>query len=363
MRIGHLDGLRAVAILSVLLFHYFARWLPPASEVALYPYGDVLRDVPLVKYGYYGVHLFFIISGFVITMTLTRCGSWHEFAVRRFARLFPAMLVCSASTYLVLVAIPGAPFVATPYYFVPSLTFIDPLFFNKLAGRDLFRGMDGAYWSLFVEMKFYVLMATLYFFGKARVVRNFLFLCGGSFLIGWWLQRHAPALGGRWMAVTSAEYFPWFLMGVGFYFEHARCPTAWSRLAIGTGAALVIAYAAGSDATGVAAGLILPAFFYAAMRLGPLQRLLSNRLLSEVGKSSYSLYLIHQYAGIAVIIWLARRVPAGYALAVPFVVAAMLIAFSLWLYNRYEIPAGHLLLKVGGRRPATAVASRSRPAP
>ncbi len=356
MRIDHLDGLRAVAILPVLLFHYFARWLPPASEVALYPYGDALRDVLLVKNGHYGVQLFFIISGFVITMTLTRCGSWREFALRRFARLFPAMLVCSASTYLILVAIPDAPFAASPYYFVPSLTFIDPLVFNKLAGRELFRAMDGAYWSLFVEVKFYVLISVLYFLGRTNVVRNFLIVCAGFLAIDWLLQHHAPALGDRWMTLTSAENLPWFLVGVGFYFEHAGSPTAWSRLAIWAGTSLIVAYAAGAEPTGIAAGLILPAFFYLAMKLGLLQRLLSSRILSEVGKSSYSLYLIHQYAGIALIIWLSRFIPTDYALAVPFVVSALLVAFSLWLYKRYEVPAGQLLMKVGRRRlPAKAI--------
>ena len=63
-RLAYLDGMRGVAILLVLLFHAFARWPD------LVPYGDQYQSVPLFRVGFIGVNLFFIISGFVILMTL-----------------------------------------------------------------------------------------------------------------------------------------------------------------------------------------------------------------------------------------------------------------------------------------------------
>src|SRR5215469_13528545 len=109
-RIAYVDGLRCAAILLVLLYHYFARWTYPLSGDSLYPYGGYFAGWWIAKYGYYGVELFFAISGFVITLTLERCSSFYEFAVRRFARLWPAMPICSVLTYGALRAIPNAAF-------------------------------------------------------------------------------------------------------------------------------------------------------------------------------------------------------------------------------------------------------------
>lgn len=62
-RLAEVDGLRAVAVLAVVLYHYFQAY-PQYS-----PYGAAL--LPLAKYGDLGVELFFVISGFVITLSLT----------------------------------------------------------------------------------------------------------------------------------------------------------------------------------------------------------------------------------------------------------------------------------------------------
>lgn len=97
-RIEFLDGLRCFAILGVLLFHYFSRWTPPWYPENLYPYSSVLSR--LLSRGGYGVNHFFIISGFVITLTLFKCDNFSEFFIRRFCRLFPAMLLCSVVTFL-----------------------------------------------------------------------------------------------------------------------------------------------------------------------------------------------------------------------------------------------------------------------
>ena len=120
-RIGILDGYRALAIGMVVLYHYFARWTPPDHAANLYPYGPVLRDA--FSFGYLGVNFFFIISGFVIGMTLERCKTPGEFFVRRFARLWPAMLACSIITFAGLSLVPAAPFPARAADPVPGLLF------------------------------------------------------------------------------------------------------------------------------------------------------------------------------------------------------------------------------------------------
>ena len=124
-RMAHLDGLRGVAILSVLGFHYFTCFQ------SIVPYGGAWAEFPPFRWGHLGVHLFFAISGFVIAMTLERCTGLDDFAVRRFARLWPTMLLCSLLSYATLSLLPS-PWPPKPADFLPSLSFIDGFVWNKL---------------------------------------------------------------------------------------------------------------------------------------------------------------------------------------------------------------------------------------
>lgn len=74
-----LDALRGIAALAVVLFH-FTMYRPEAG------YGFVL--------GVTGVDLFFIISGFVILLSLEKTRDWKEFLLDRFSRLYPAYWAC-----------------------------------------------------------------------------------------------------------------------------------------------------------------------------------------------------------------------------------------------------------------------------
>ncbi|MGL4264969.1 MAG: acyltransferase family protein, partial [Afipia sp.] len=92
-RLRALDGLRGVAILLVMGFHYFYHLESYYYKSTLYPYGETFSNVLVFKYGYMGVELFFIISGFVIAMTLESSRSVIDFVIRRFVRIWPALIV------------------------------------------------------------------------------------------------------------------------------------------------------------------------------------------------------------------------------------------------------------------------------
>ena len=68
-RIDYLDGCRGVAIILVILFHAFGRWPD------LVPYGEYYAQLSIVQYGWVGVELFFIISGFIYFNAIVSC-SW-----------------------------------------------------------------------------------------------------------------------------------------------------------------------------------------------------------------------------------------------------------------------------------------------
>jgi peptidoglycan/LPS O-acetylase OafA/YrhL len=93
-RLPALDSLRAIAALAVLFFHY--------ANGYEHVVGPHARPVPNVEWGHSGVDLFFVISGFVIAWTLDRSSSLADFALGRFARLYPAYLAGAAITGIVI---------------------------------------------------------------------------------------------------------------------------------------------------------------------------------------------------------------------------------------------------------------------
>ena len=80
-RLLELDALRGIAAMAVMGFHYTTLYSHETGHLGELPFE--------VRYGNYGVHLFFMISGFVIFMTLERTRTAKDFIVSRFSRLFP----------------------------------------------------------------------------------------------------------------------------------------------------------------------------------------------------------------------------------------------------------------------------------
>ena len=93
-RLLELDALRGLAALSVLCFHYTTRYTEFFS-----PDHPTLFHVPWFKNG---VQLFFIISGFVILMTLDKTKRPLDFFVSRISRLYPFYCAANALTFLVI---------------------------------------------------------------------------------------------------------------------------------------------------------------------------------------------------------------------------------------------------------------------
>ena len=143
-RFASIDLLRSLACLSVVLFHYLARG--PAGG---WMHG--VQDVPLLsqlaRYGYLGVHLFFIISGYVILWSV-RDGNPRAFVASRVARLYPAFWVAVPLTAIVVWSAQDAELSVPLSHALGNLTMVP-----HWLGLSY---VDGAYWSLAVELNFYV---------------------------------------------------------------------------------------------------------------------------------------------------------------------------------------------------------------
>jgi len=106
-----------------------------------------------------------MISGFVILMTAAN-GSFLGFAVSRVVRLYPAFWVCCTITFLFTVFLGGERYSATLGQYLVNMTML-----SDFLGVE---PIDGVYWSLFVEIRFYILVALVLIIGRIHQVQALL---------------------------------------------------------------------------------------------------------------------------------------------------------------------------------------------
>jgi peptidoglycan/LPS O-acetylase OafA/YrhL len=149
----------------VVLFHYTFRGFIANTSMLEFPMLGYL-----FKYGYLGVNLFFLISGFVIYMSIEN-SNLFDFVKSRIVRLYPAFWVCASITALVIYLYGSPIFSISLKQYFANLTMING-FFNV-------DNIDGVYWTLLVEIKFYLIISFILFFNKIKT--NYI----TSFLTGW----------------------------------------------------------------------------------------------------------------------------------------------------------------------------------
>jgi peptidoglycan/LPS O-acetylase OafA/YrhL len=157
-RLGVLDGLRGIAILLVLWYHVWEiSWLSP---------GAWLQFLPAT--GFVGVHLFFFLSGFVISYPFVRAAvagkappSWRHFAWRRFIKIVPSYALSIGVAYAVGYAQQQPNASAVPDL-VTHLLFIHTWFPLR------YGTIDGVLWTLAVEVEFYCLFPLIWWCFKRQ---------------------------------------------------------------------------------------------------------------------------------------------------------------------------------------------------
>ncbi|WP_257285716.1 acyltransferase [Endozoicomonas sp. SESOKO1] len=141
-RLEILDLARFIAAISVVFYHYLYRgWI--ANDLSILTFNEYNG---FIKYGYLGVQLFFMISGFVIPMS-TEGKTAKQFVIGRFIRLYPAYWAAIFITCFFIYTFDDGRFYISPLDSVANLTMI-----SKLFGVSF---VDGAYWTLIYEIVFY----------------------------------------------------------------------------------------------------------------------------------------------------------------------------------------------------------------
>lgn len=217
-KIPEIEGVRALAILMVLFFHFFARWTPPIYSQDIYPYQiEIARKVS--QYGYMGVQLFFMVSGFVILKSLENQASLATFARARIKRIFPSLYIAIPVIYITCNLLNQEFIAPIPISsFLPSLTLVGPDFLNLLFSTN-FIWTTGVLWSLFIEIQFYLVAGVLFFNLKKYTFVTKLFVIALSMqsLKIFLVLSESEKIKTFDALLPLHNYIWWFLAGATFY--------------------------------------------------------------------------------------------------------------------------------------------------
>src|SRR6185503_9022819 len=356
-RIATLDGFRAIAILLVLGFHFFTLFLPPFTQSSYYPYGTQYSAIAPFKFGYLGVHFFFMISGFVIFMTLKKSGTYKIFLLKRFTRLWPALTVCSIITFLFVMIVDHAKqfpgFHSHVQYFIPSLTFTEPRMWTRFFHFKTMDYIDGVYWSLICEVKFYLLIGLFYFLNKTRFFRNwvvyvsimfilYILLITGSGFISASFSQNALYY---FRLIFFPQYLIFFTFGIYFFmlFSGDKPKAAFEILIVMM--LIVQLWFLQNRMEDIFIGifiLLFVTFLYKPRWLKPL----ASRYVTIVGLISYPIYLLHEKIGVILITRFGTFFNRdNYVLAViPTMI--IILTLSYLVHRTIELPANSFLKKL-----------------
>ena len=328
-RFRELDGLRGIAALAVVFSHF--------GGTHNFHYRDDPPAFHDFVWGGTGVQLFFMISGFVILMTARRASRPSDFVISRAARLYPPywLSLAFAVVILALVQVPG--YSLSPGQIIVNLTMVQ----RWLLVDDV---VD-VYWTLAVEMQFYVIILILLYLTRCRLSDRV--VLWGSLawsVISWAVVLFtAPHVGSDpqrdplWVKLlnnaTVAEYAPLFVLGMALYIarqtgQHRGWVAAAAVSAVGS--------------TFVMRGMPLALEVLVVVLLAVtvmLRERTSVLLLAPVqwyGKISYSLYILHAIPGYILIHALWPYVGRNMAMLVALAVVSVL-AWALQKYGEEHL--------------------------
>jgi len=279
-RFLYLDALRGIAAMIVVLHHFLFIY---NNE-----FGHQFKTPQIFEYGYFGVELFFLISGFVIFYTLSKTQSVKDFLLKRAIRLYPTFWICLIVTVCFIHIFPLSP--------SRNSTIKEALFsLTMFNGLLKIKSVDPSYWTLLVEWFFYLMLATVMLVFKQRKNGLYFFLWAWLGLILVYNYVYKIPFAG---AVLNLRYGSFFVSGICFYHIYIIKEMVfkyWLLLAFSFVVGLLAL--AGLNYANIAISIVYLVFLSA---IHFKFRFLSGKVFIFFGEISYALYLVHQNVGFII---------------------------------------------------------------
>ncbi|EAR11163.1 acyltransferase family protein [Reinekea blandensis] len=297
-RYAELDLFRFIAAMMVLLYHFTASGVGNTMHADRYNLIATNSLFPTLteatRFGFLGVNLFFMISGFIIFASASS-RSAVNFAVNRAIRLYPTYWLSILFTLAVLYGFLGTNFSLPLKDIILNLTMIQPY----LGVGHL----DPVYWTLVVELHFYFLVFFLLLANQIKAWRFWLTL--------WLVMSWAYVLTGQpffYAYLFDAQYAGYFIAGILFCTHYKQRWDYWSLVML-CGAFLLCLYslpqqvalynAGEASISMIITGDLIITGLFAAFALFSSGRvtLSSHPTLILLGAMTYPLYLTHHQFG------------------------------------------------------------------
>lgn len=317
-RIPELDVLRGLAAVIVFIFHCELT-LPPQERI--------------FNFGVTGVDLFFMISGFVILLTLERANHWKEFVINRLAKLFPTYWTCVSFT-ATLILFRGM------YSSIP----VPGLLGEYLGNLTMFQrcigvtNLDEQYWTMEVEMLFYLVMLLVFIGKRLSAIENIGYVSITFIVIyDFVLEKYFPL--NRYFILM--DHFPLFFAGILFLKIKSKGGGTIARylgIAYCFGATCMLFNNGGRSMFYIplAEYVVMVSIYFVLFFLIAFDRLkfIVQKPLIFMGQVSYGFYLIHQYVSTKIIIpALQKYFVINFYMAVAFAFSiSLFLAFLITFY-------------------------------
>jgi peptidoglycan/LPS O-acetylase OafA/YrhL len=281
-RILAIDGLRGIAAVWVMVYHFTANY-----DHTFGPHIGVGWSIPA---GGYAVLLFFMISGYVILMTSDRAKSATDFAFARFARLYPVYWASMLITFCVV----GFSGLLPERQVSLGSAAVNLTMLQSFFGVP---SVDGVYWTLQIELCFYLLIGLLIALNLRKWLSAVLWV-GLALTALSWFTTAFDRIPGMWRV---AAYFPlikslpFFAIGICAYELRQRASRQYLTLLLAS-VLMVIASRPANEL--LLTAIVLALFASAFTAIG---KLWSLPAVVFCGTISYSLYLIHSTIGYVII--------------------------------------------------------------
>jgi peptidoglycan/LPS O-acetylase OafA/YrhL len=361
-RLQELDGVRGLAIVSVLLWHFLV--MPHVLDPAAPKPPGMIYLVRTLSLTWAGVDLFFALSGFLIAGILldTKGAPFflRGFYLRRIFRIYPIYWLVMALCFAIPLLADHLQLVAPPAVYAVLLQNFWMATSRSFGGDAL-----GVTWSLSIEEQFYLVLPAIVLLLQRSSLSVLLALA----VIGAPLTRFTVSAppGSNWLAAYVLTICRADALALGALLAilargHLKTGTvsASARVLLGASAVGVVALIANGDTIGspvmnvagysvLALGAVSVIGLVVSNPQGLLGRAMQFRPLREAGTISYGLYLMHipvlllcrQYLGVASVpaTWPA----ALYAFLIPALLSVALAALSWRVFERALVRTGHRL--------------------